>query len=202
MIKKLIKSLLVCLCLLCLTTPGAYSQETTKNSIKNDIVKTALKMGVDPYVVLSIAKMESNFDHHKRNPSGAVGVFQLMPRTAKLLGVNPYLKDDNIKGGIMYYKKLYKMYGSVDLALAAYNAGPGNVKKYNGIPPFKETKAFVARVKREYNVQMADPVVKACCTPTLQKLEETEPMPAVIEPDENIVETMPFNSVSFHPSVT
>ena len=63
---------------------------------------------------------------------GAVGIFQLMPSTARRMGLNPYSLDDNIKGGIMYYKSMYKMFGSMELALAAYNAGPGNVKKYGG----------------------------------------------------------------------
>lgn len=159
MIKKLIKSLLVCLCLICILTPEVNAQEA-KSKVKDDIVKTALKMGVDPYVVLSIAKLESGFDHKKRNASGAIGVFQLMPRTAKILGINPYLAEENIKGGVLYYKQMYKIYGSMDLALAAYNAGPGNVKKYNGIPPFKETKAFVNNVKREYNAMKTTSIVE------------------------------------------
>ena len=67
-------------------------------------------------------------------PNGAVGVFQLMPSTARRLGVNPYYLSDNIKGGLMYYKKLYNMFGSTELALAAYNAGPGVVKRYKKVP--------------------------------------------------------------------
>ncbi len=149
MTKKLIKSLLVCLCIMSISI--TYAQAETTASIKKEIVQTAVKMGVDPYIVLSIAKLESGYNHQKRNKSGAVGVFQLMPRTAKRLGVNPYTKEGNIQGGVMYYNQMYKKYGSMDLALAAYNAGPGNVKKYNGIPPFRETRAFITKVKREYN---------------------------------------------------
>ncbi|MBE7706618.1 MAG: lytic transglycosylase domain-containing protein [Cyanobacteria bacterium SIG30] len=165
MIKKLITSLLVCLCLICLTTPKAIAKEPVNTHVvKGDIVRTALEFGVDPYIVLSIAKLESGYNHTKKNPSGAVGVFQLMPRTAKLLGVNPYLREDNIKGGVLYYKQMYKKYGSIDLALAAYNAGPGNVRKYNGIPPFKETRAFVSKVKKEYNVLKANKVAEQYIT--------------------------------------
>ena len=181
MMKKLIKSLLVSLCLICILTPNAKAQETT-NKIKNDIVKTALKMGVDPYVVLSIAKMESGFDHKKRNASGAIGVFQLMPRTAKLLGINPYLAEENIKGGVLYYKQMYKRYGSMDLALAAYNAGPGNVKKYNGIPPFKETKAFVKNVKKEYNVLKSSSIVEE-----YQNKKDSEVIEAVFTDVSNVL---------------
>ena len=105
-------------------------EAATPHEIKDIIVKTAISMGVDPCVVLSIAKHESNFEH-KKSPSGAVGVFQLMPSTAKRLGFNPYSVDENVKAGITYYQMMYKKFGSVYLALAAYNAGPGNVAKSN-----------------------------------------------------------------------
>lgn len=168
MTKKLIKNLLVCLCIICFNANFALAEHTTK--VKNEIIQTAIKMGVDPYVVLSIAKLESNFDHRKKNQSGAVGVFQLMPRTAKVLGVNPYVLNENIKGGVLYYSKMYKMYGSMDLALAAYNAGPGNVKKYKGVPPFRETKKFISSVKTEYHAMKANP--------TVTKLVEPKPLKA------------------------
>jgi len=112
-------------------------------------VKTAQKLGVDPYVALSIAKIESNFDTSVKSPGGAIGLYQLSPSTAKKLGVNPYIVSENIEGGLKYYKMLYKKYGSVDLALAAYNAGPGNVAKYNGVPPFTTTKNFIRNIKKE-----------------------------------------------------
>lgn len=157
MTEKLFKTLLVCLCLICTFNVANASQTTT--DVKKNIVQTALKMGVDPYVALSIVKLESNFDQRKRSASGAVGLFQLMPNTARILGVNPHLANDNIKGGLMYYKQMYKKYGSMDLALAAYNAGPGNVAKYKGVPPFKETQAFIAKIKREYSTFKADPTL-------------------------------------------
>ncbi len=196
MIKKLIKSLLVCLCLICIVVPEANAQESSTTKVKNDIVKTALKMGVDPYVVLSIAKLESGFDHKKRNSSGAIGVFQLMPRTAKLLGINPYLAEENIKGGVLYYKQMYKIYGNMELALAAYNAGPGNVRKYKGIPPFKETKEFVNNVKKEYNAMKAASIVEKSQTKTEKEVIEAvftdvskimpEPSPALSHVTEKI----------------
>ena len=114
-------------------------------------------MGVDPAIALSIARTESGFSHNARSNHGAVGVFQLMPSTAKRMGLNPYSLNDNIKGGIMYYKSMYKMFGSVELALAAYNAGPGNVKRYNAVPPYAETKRFVSKIMKDYNYYKANP---------------------------------------------
>jgi len=101
--------------------------------------------------------MESGFVHEKRSAYGAVGVFQLMPSTAKKLGYNPYHLNDNIKGGLMYYKMMYQKFGSIELALAAYNAGPGNVSKYKGMPPFAETRKFVRNIMIEYNAQKVNP---------------------------------------------
>lgn len=128
-----------------------------KVTVKEYIVKHSMEMGVDPALALSIAKLESNFCHEKKSPYGAVGVFQLMPSTAKKLGFNPWYVNENIKGGLTYYKMMYKQFGSMELALAAYNAGPGNVAKYKGIPPFKETKFFVSTIMDEYNRQKANP---------------------------------------------
>lgn len=126
-------------------------------TIKQSIVKHSIELGIDPALGLSIAKQESGFCHDKRSSHGAVGVFQLMPQTARRLGYNPYSMSENIRGGLMYYKMMYKMFGSVELALAAYNAGPGNVKKYNGMPPFRETKRFVSNIMNEYNYQKVNP---------------------------------------------
>lgn len=126
-------------------------------TIKECIVKHSLEMGIDPAIGLSIAKMESGFVHEKKSPHGAVGVFQLMPSTAKKLGYNPYYLTENVKGGLAYYKMMYQKYGSMELALAAYNAGPGNVSKYNGIPPFAETKSFINKIMQEYNQQKINP---------------------------------------------
>ena len=114
-------------------------------------------MGVDPAIALSIARTESGFSHNARSNHGAVGVFQLMPSTARRMGLNPYSLNDNIKGGIMYYKSMYKMFGSVELALAAYNAGPGNVKRYKAVPPYAETKRFVSKIMKDYNYYKANP---------------------------------------------
>ena len=125
-------------------------QAANVNTVKAAIVKHSIEMGVDPAITLSIAKTESGFRHEARSSRGAVGVFQLMPSTARRMGLNPYSLDDNIKGGIMYYKSMYKMFGSVELALAAYNAGPGAVDRYDGVPPYKETQNYVKKILSQY----------------------------------------------------
>ena len=132
-------------------------QAADVNSVKATIVKHAIEMGVDPAIALSIARTESGFRHEARSSHGAVGVFQLMPSTARRMGYNPYSLNDNIKAGITYYKKMYNMFGSVELALAAYNAGPGNVKKYKAVPPFAETRRFVYKITSDVKRQKASP---------------------------------------------
>lgn len=126
--------------------------------IKETIVKHSMEMGVDPALALSIAKKESGFRHEIRSKHGAVGVFQLMPSTANKMGYNPYYLSENIKAGLTYYKLMYKMFGSTELALAAYNAGPGNVKRYGGqIPPYSETKRFVNVIMQDYKNMKNNP---------------------------------------------
>lgn len=157
MIRKLLTiTLLLIFCILA-NPAQTQAQVTSKATVKDYIVKHSLEMGIDPALGLSIAKMESGFVHEKRSSYGAVGVFQLMPSTAKRLGYNPYYLSENIRGGLMYYKMMYQKFGSVELALAAYNAGPGNVSKYKGVPPFAETKRFVRGIMSEYNMQKVNP---------------------------------------------
>ena len=120
------------------------------STVKEAIVKHSIEMGVDPAITLSIAKSESGFRHEARSPRGAVGVFQLMPSTARRMGLNPYSLDDNIKGGIMYYKSMYKMFGSMELAVAAYNTGPMAVKYANYKVPYR-AQGFVSRIMTDYN---------------------------------------------------
>jgi len=159
MTKKLIRTLLVFVCALCINLVNTANAAQSPSEIKTSIVKTAVNMGVDPCIALSIAKLESEFVPTKKGASGAVGLFQLMPDTARRLGVNPYIVSDNIKGGILYYKMMYKKFGSTDLALAAYNAGPGNVARYKGVPPFRETKTFITKIKTNANQFKQDPIV-------------------------------------------
>lgn len=97
----------------------------------------------------AMGKAESGFDAGAVSPAGAQGVMQLMPATAEALGVSdPFDARSNIMGGARYISDLLKKYdGDMGLALAAYNAGSGNVKKYGGVPPFKETRNYIQRIK-------------------------------------------------------
>ena len=155
MTKKLFKTFLVIVCFLSVMTNVAQCATTQENP-KTLIVKAAKNMGVDPYIPLGLAKIESNFDVKVKSKQGSVGLYQLSPSTAKKLGVNPYVVTENIEGGLKYYKMLYNKYGSVDLALAAYNAGPGNVAKYKGVPPFASTRKFINSIKKESETFKAD----------------------------------------------
>lgn len=101
-----------------------------------------------------LVKQESNFSIGARSPVGAFGLTQIMPDTAKGLGIYPGYYDDpklQLEGGAKYLLQQLNKFGSMDLALAAYNAGPGNVSKYGGIPPFKETQNYVVRIRGYYN---------------------------------------------------
>jgi TP901 family phage tail tape measure protein len=122
----------------------------------SDIVNAAMaeassKTGVNPMLIAAIAKAESGFNSRATSPAGAQGLMQLMPATARGLGVtNSFDPFQNALGGSKYIKGLLEKYGSIRLALAGYNAGPGNVAKYNGVPPFSETIAYIERVMRYF----------------------------------------------------
>ena len=157
MIKKLVLFTITIVSLVCLLCSKVEANQHSVTNVKETIVKHSIELGIDPALALSIAKSESGFKHDLRSSHGAVGVFQLMPSTARRLGVNPYYLSDNIKGGLMYYQKMYNMFGNTEMALAAYNAGPGIVKKYNKVPPFRETKRFVSNIMTEYSNQKSNP---------------------------------------------
>ena len=154
MFRKIVLTAIALITCLTLNTQAAINEDV----VKETIVKHSMEMGVDPALALSIAKKESGFKHELKSRRGAVGVFQLLPSTAKRMGYNPYYLGENIKAGLTYYKMMYKMFGSTELALAAYNAGPGNVKKFGGkIPPYAETKRFVNIIMQDYRKQKANP---------------------------------------------
>lgn len=114
------------------------------------IATASQKYGVDPNLIRAVMRAESNFDPKAGSSAGAQGLMQLMPDTARGLGVTD-LSDpaQNVDAGVKYLKEQLQKFGRVDLALAAYNAGPGAVQKYGGIPPYGETQAYVKKIMAE-----------------------------------------------------
>ncbi|MGO9863096.1 MAG: lytic transglycosylase domain-containing protein [Terriglobales bacterium] len=135
----------------------AAPTEPTRSALPlNEVVDTAsATFHLDPDLVNSVIHAESGFNPHAVSPKGARGLMQLMPSTANQLGVsNVFDPQANVTGGSRYLRELLERY-NFDLlkALAAYNAGPERVEQYRGIPPFRETRAYVARVVHEYNTK-------------------------------------------------
>jgi len=116
------------------------------------IKKVAGKYRIDPALVHFIIRAESNYDSFAISDKGAMGLMQLMPATARQYGVNNIFDSaQNIEGGIRYLGDLVKLYdGQTRLVLAAYNAGQEAVRRYNGIPPYPETKAYIAGIMKNY----------------------------------------------------
>ena len=111
-----------------------------------DPAAVAVEEGVDPSLFMRMMMQESGGSANAVSKKGARGLMQLMPETAKMLGVNPDDPEQNVRGGARYLRMMLDEFGTVPLALAAYNAGPGNVRKYQGVPPFEETRDYVATI--------------------------------------------------------
>lgn len=107
---------------------------------------------IDPLLVRAVIEVESNFDPKAVSHNGAKGLMQINPITAKHLGLNDVFDiGENIEGGVRYLRYLLELYGwNLHMALASYNAGPANIQRYNGIPPFQETRRYILRIKKVY----------------------------------------------------
>lgn len=102
--------------------------------------------GVPEDLFLRLVQQESNWNPGAESHKGALGLAQLMPQTARLLGVDPLIPAENLRGGARYLAQQYRKFGSWRLALAAYNAGPDAVKRHGGVPPYKETQNYVRKI--------------------------------------------------------
>ena len=136
----------------------ANGHVVSAEQIDDAISRAASRHKVDPNLVRAMIKVESNFNPHAVSRTGAMGLMQLMPGTARELGVsNPFDPEQNVDAGVRHIKQLLSDYnGNVALSLAAYNAGAAAVMRNNGIPPYQETQAYVRRITRLYRGDSKD----------------------------------------------
>lgn len=163
------------------TAKGQTATAPAKAAIRQMVEQSAKTHNVDPLLVDAVIKVESNYNPHAVSRVGAQGLMQLMPGTARDLGVsNSFDPGQNIEAGVRYLKHLQNLYKDDRLALAAYNAGPGAVDKYKQIPPYPETQNYVYQVGKRYGearVAAANekPASKPAALPVVIKEEEKHP---------------------------
>ena len=129
-----------------LADPFPIPQVVAEGSMYDVAISMAQKYEIPEQLFFNLVTAESNWDPVIVSHRGAIGLTQLMPGTAEELGVDPWDAYDNLDGGARYLHQQYVHFGTWELALAAYNAGPGAVRKYGGIPPYKETQEYVQKI--------------------------------------------------------
>jgi soluble lytic murein transglycosylase-like protein len=137
-----------------ISSQQSYSLPATpvRGQLASVINAAAQQYGISPALIDAVMWQESRYNHNAKSSAGAIGLMQLMPGTAQGLGVNPHDPWQNVFGGAAYLRQqLDRFNNNVPLALAAYNAGPGAVIKYGGIPPYSETRNYVASIMRRLN---------------------------------------------------
>ena len=128
-----------------------HHPEIGDDEVRSLARKYATKYGLDHRLIYAVIQVESNFDKEAVSHAGAEGLMQIMPETQKDLGVrNSFDPEENIEAGVRYLREQINRFGSLELALAAYNAGPAQVERYKGIPPFDETRRYVGKVLALY----------------------------------------------------
>jgi hypothetical protein len=157
--------------------PAAPAVPAHPLSITDAVTAASDRYQLDPDFLHSVIKAESGYNPKAISPKGARGLMQLMPQTASQLGVqNAFDPASNVDGGTRYLRELLEKYNfDVAKALAAYNAGPQRVEQYHGIPPYRETRSYVARIIRDFNKKKlaAQAAQKARTTPAAESPEKT-----------------------------
>jgi len=134
---------------------SSAKQALSREELDRFVRETSNRYQLDPDFVISVIKAESNFQAHAVSRKGAQGLMQLMPQTASQLGVaDPFDPKSNVEGGTAYLNQLLELYHNDPIkALAAYNAGAHRVQQYHGVPPYRETQAYIARIVRDFNAK-------------------------------------------------
>lgn len=152
------------------TRASSPSTVVAPATVRETVEKVAAQQSIAPELIHSVIRTESNYDPYAVSSKGALGLMQLVPATARRFGVNDVFDPvENILGGAKYLKYLLELYGGdYKLALAAYNAGEGNVSKYGGIPPFPETRNYVEAVSKRLAAQPLTPQPPAAAQPAVE----------------------------------